>query len=185
MIPRINLLPTREGKALRRKHRRILALIAALLVTGTALGTVNIAQCRHRSGLASDLEASRATATALRRDAKAAGALEARIQEQRRKNAAVIQWLENRAEPEKALRGLAAAAPATLWLTRYAESDGATVLEGQATEDVSITRFLRALPGDFAERQLVEAGKAPEDNGFSFVIRARTTPLREPALPGE
>ncbi|MDE0213256.1 MAG: hypothetical protein OXN22_04135, partial [Deltaproteobacteria bacterium] len=80
---------------------------------------------------------------------------------------------------------LAAAAPATLWLTRYAGSDGATVLEGRATDDASITRFLRDLPVDFAERQLVEAGRAPEGEDFSFVIRARTTPLREPALPGE
>lgn len=185
MTPRINLLPTRESRTLRRKRRRILALTAALLLTGTALGAVNVAQCRHRSGLEAALEASRATAAALRRDAKAAGALEARIQEQRRKNAAVIRWLKNRAQPAKALRDLAAAAPATLWLTRYAESDGATVVEGQATEDASITRFLRDLPVDFAERQLVEAGKAPEDNDFSFVIRARTTPLREPALLGE
>ena len=70
-----------------------------------------------------------------------------------------------------------------MWLTRYAESDGATVLEGQATEDASITRFLRDLPVYFAERQLVEAGKAPEDANLSFVIRARTTPLPEPATP--
>lgn len=186
MTIRINLLPTRERRALRRKRRRILALAAALLLTGTALGTVNVAQCRHRSGMEAGLAASRATAAALRRDAKAASALEENIQEQRRKNAAVIEWLEGRTQPAKALRGLAAAAPTTLWWTRYAESDGTTVLEGQATDDASITRFLRHLPGDFVERQLVEAGKSSGDQDFRrFVIRARTTPLPDPAAAGE
>lgn len=185
MTPRINLLPTRESRTLRRKRRRILCLTAALLLTGTALGAVNVAQCRHRSGLEADLAASRATAATLRRDAKAARALEAGIEEQRRRNAAVIGWLESRMQPAKALRSLSAAAPATLWLTRYGESGGVTELEGRATEDASITRFLRDLPGAFLERQLVEAGKASEDEDFSFVIRARTAPLPEPALPGE
>jgi len=184
--PRINLLCTRETRALQRKRRRIFALAASLLLTGTALGAVNVAQCRHRSGLEANLAASRTTATALRREAKAAGALEKRIEEQRRKNAAVTGWLEGRGQPTKALRGLSAAAPPTLWLTRYAASDGTTVLEGQATDDASITRFLRDLPGDFAERQLVEAGKASGDEDVRrFVIRARTTPLSDPASPGE
>ena len=186
MTPRVNLLPTREGRTRRRKRRRIFAFAAAVFLTGTALGAVNVAQCRRRSGLETDLAASRTTAAALRRDAKAAGALEERIQEQRRRNAAVFGWLEGRARPAKALRGLSAAAPVTLWLTRYAEADGTTVLEGQATDDASITRFLRNLPGDFAERQLVEAGKASGDQDFRrFVIRARTTPLPDPASSGE
>lgn len=183
---RINLLPNREGRAARRKRRRILTLAASILLTGTALGAANVAQCRHRSGLENDLAAMRTTTAALRRDAEAAGALEERIQEQRRGNAAVIGWLEGRTRPAKGLRGLSAAAPATLWLTRYAESDGITVLEGQATDDASITRFLRNLPGEFAERQLVEAGEAAGDQDFRrFVVRTRTAPLSEPASPGE
>ena len=186
MTPRINLLPARERPARRRKRRRVFALAAAVLLTGTALGALNVAQYRHRSALEADLAASRTTAAALRRDAKAAGALEERIREQRRKNAAVAGWLEGRAQPAKALRGLSAAAPATLWLTRYAESDGAIVLEGQATDEASITRFLRNLPGGFAERQLVEAGKASGDQDFRrFVIRARATPLPDTAPPEE
>ncbi len=186
MIPRVNLLPTREARALRRKRRRVLALAASLLLTGSALGAANVAQCRHRSGLENDLAASRTSAAALRRDAKAAGALEKRIQEEEHRNEAVIGWLEGRTRPAKALRGLSAAAPATLWLTRYAESGGTTVLEGQAIDEASITRFLRDLPGDFAERQLVEAGKASGDQDFRrFVIRARTAPLPDPAPSGE
>ena len=185
MTPRINLLPTREARALRRKRRRVFALAASLLLTASALGAVNVAQCRHRSGLEADLAASRTTAAALRRDAKAAGALEERLQEQRDRNAAVIGWLEGRAQPAKALRGLSAAAPATLWLTRYAESDGATVLEGQATDDASITRFPRNLPGDFGERQLLEAGKASADQDLRrFVIRARR-PVPRAGVAGE
>ncbi len=186
MTPRINLLATRESRTLRRKRRRILGLAAALLLASTALGAANVAQCRHRSSLETDLAASRATAAALRRDAKAAGVLEEGIGEQRRGNAAVMEWLEGRTQPAKALRGLSAAVPETLWLTRYAESDGTTVLEGQATDDASITRFLRNLPDDFAERRLVEAGKAAADGDLRrFVIRARTTPLHDSAPSGE
>ncbi len=186
MITSINLLSTREQRALRRKRRRVLALAASLCLTGTALGVVNVAQCRHRSGMEADLSALRAESASLRQAAKTAAALEKDIEQQRRRNAAIIGWIEARARPAKALRGLAGAAPETLWLTRYAESDDVTVLEGQATQDASITRFLRNLPGDFVERQLVEAGKAPGDIGFRhFVIHARTTAPPAPAASGE
>lgn len=181
---RINLLPTREIRAARRKRRTVIAGAAALCFAAGALAAVNISQLRRQTALDSELTERRQIAAGLRLDTKAVKELEGRIRRQRQRNQAVEAWLQRRAHHSRVLRGLSTAAPERLWLTRYAESGDKTILEGRATDDDSITRFLRQLVPVFRDPRLVEAGQADDDNGLRrFVIHAgnRTPPVSVPA----
>ena len=174
---RINLLPTREIRALRRKRRTLMAGIAALCLAVSALAAINVSQLRRQTGLESELADRRRAAARLRLETGAVKELEERIQRQRRTNHAVRAWLQRRTQYPGVLRGLSGAAPERLWLTRYAESQGTTILEGRATDDESIARFLRSLSQVFNSRQLVEAGKVAGEHGFRrFVIHAGNDP---------
>ncbi len=171
---RVNLLPTREIRALRRKRRALVSGAAALLLAAGALAAGNLSQHRRGSALESDLAALRRTVAAMRLAAKDVKALDETVRRARLKNRAVTVWLDRRSEHPRVLRGLAAAAPEKLWLTRYAESEDATILEGEAMDDESIARFLRGLSGTFATRNIVEAGKAAEGEGLRrFVVHGR------------
>ncbi len=187
MIPvmiRINLLPTREIRALRRKRRTLMAGIAALCLAVSALAAVNISQLRRQAGLESELADRRRAAARLRLKAGAVKGLEERIQRQRRKNHAVKAWLQRRTPYPRVLRSLSGAAPDRLWLTRYAESQGTTILEGHATDDESIAQFLRSLSRVFNSRQLVEAGKVAGEHGLRrFVIHAGNDPAPNSVPP--
>ena len=116
---------------------------------------------------------------ALRVEAAPVKALEETVGQARRTSRAVTAWLERPAEHPRVLRGLSAAAPDRLWLTRsHRFRAGVTVLEGQATDDESVARFLRALSGTFETRELVEAGRATgeaaERRGLRrFVVHTR------------
>lgn len=172
---RINLLPTRDIHAARRKRRAVIAGAAVLCFAAGALAAVNISQQRRQNALDSELTERRQVVAGLRREARAVKELEERIRWQRNRNHAVETWLQGSARHSPVLRGLSAAAPERLWLTRYAESEGKTVLEGRATDDDSITRFLRRLLPVFSDPRLVEAGQAGGDNGLRrFVIHAGT-----------
>ena len=174
---RINLLPTREIRALRRKRRTLMAGIATLCLAVSALAAINVSQLRRQTGLESELADRRRAAARLRLETGAVKELEERIQRQRRTNHAVRAWLQRRTQYPGVLRGLSGAAPERLWLTRYAESQGTTILEGRATDDESIARFLRSLSQVFNSRQLVEAGKVAGEHGFRrFVIHAGNDP---------
>ncbi len=174
---RINLLATREVRALRRRRRTVLALCFA----GIALAAVNLSQLHRQTALESGVAERRQAAGRLRLETEAVEELEERIRRQRRRNHAVTAWLQRRARYPEILRGLSGAAPDRLWLTRYTESQGTTVLEGRATDDESIAQFLSGLARVFRNRQLVEAGKA---DGFRrFVIHAGNSPPPEPAPP--
>ena len=174
---RINLLPTREIRALRRKRRTLMAGIAALCLAASALAAINVSQLRRQTVLESELADRRRAAARLRLETGAVKELEERIQRQRRTNHAVRAWLQRRTQYPGVLRGLSGAAPERLWLTRYAESQGTTILEGRATDDESIARFLRSLSQVFNSRQLVEAGKVAGEHGFRrFVIHAGNDP---------
>ena len=183
---RINLLPTREIRALRRKRRTLMACVAALCLAGSALAAVNVLQLRRQAALESELADRGRAAARLRLKTGAVKELEERIQRQRRKNHAVKAWLQRRAHYPRVLRGLSGAAPDRLWLTRYAESQGTTILEGLATDDESIARFLHSLSRVFNSRQLVEAGKVAGEHGFRrFVIHAGNGPPPNSVPPEE
>lgn len=183
---RINLLATREIRALRRRRRTVMAGVVALCLAGIALAAVNLSQLHRRTALESDVAEQRRAASRLRARTEAVAELEERVRRQRRQNHAVTAWLQRRAQYPEVLRGLSGAAPDRLWLTRYAESQGTTVLEGRATDDESIARFLSALSPVFSHRQLVEAGKADGEDGFRrFVIHAGNSPPPGPAPPGQ
>ncbi len=170
---RINLLPTRAIHAARRKRRTVIAGAAVLCFAAGALAAVNVSQQRRQNALESELTARRRIAAGLRLETRAVEELEERIRRQHRRNRAVEAWLQGSARHSPILRGLSAAAPDRLWLTRYAESGGKTVLEGRAADDRSITRFLRGLLPVFSDPRLVEAGQAGGDNGLRrFVIHA-------------
>lgn len=174
---RINLLPTREIRALRRRRRTIVGGSAALCVVVGVLAAVHVSQLRRGSALEAELAEGRRVAGELRLRAGEVEELEEGIRRQREKNRAVREWLERRAQHPRILRALSAAAPDRLWLTRYAESRGAAALEGRATDDESIARFLRNLSGAFHTRELMEVGKAEGEHGFRrFVIRAANEP---------
>ena len=182
---RINLLPTREIRALRRKRRTLMAGIAALCLAVSALAAVNVSQLRRQAGLESELADQRRAAARLRLKTGAVKELEERIQRQRRTNHAVQAWLQRRTQYPGVLRGLSGTAPERLWLTRYAESQGTTILQGRATDDESIARFLRSLSQVFNSRQLVEAGKVAGEHSFRrFVIHAGNGPPAN-AVPPE
>ncbi len=181
---RINLLPTREIHAARRKRRSVIAGAAVLCFTAGALAAVNISQLRRQKALDSELTERRQIAAGLRLETKAVKELEERIRRQRQRNHAVETWLQGRARHSPVLWGLSTAAPERLWLTRYAEADGKAILEGRAADDDSITRFLRQLVPVFRDPRLVEAGQAGGDNGLRrFVIHAgnRAPPVSVPA----
>ena len=181
---RINLLQTRETRALRRKRRTVMAGVAALCIAGIALAAVNISQLRRQGALGSDLAGRRRVAAGLRLDTAAVKELEERVRLQRQKNHAVEAWLQRRTVHPRVLRGLSSAAPERLWLTRYAESQGTTILEGRATDDESIARFLRGLSRVFESRQLVDAGTADGQDGLRrFVIHAGAGPPPKPVPP--
>lgn len=174
---RINLLPTREIRALRRRRRTIVVGSAALCMVVGALAAVNVSQLRRRSALEAELAEGRRVAGELRLRTGEVEELEEGIRRQREKNRAVREWLERRAQHPLILRALSAAAPDRLWLTRYAESRGAVTLEGRAMDDESIARFLRNLSDAFHARDLAEAGKAEGEDGVRrFVIRAANQP---------
>ena len=182
---RINLLQTRETRALRRKRRTVMAGVAALCIAGIALAAVNISQLRRQGALGSGLAERRRVAAGLRLETAAVKELEERVRLQRQKNHAVEAWLQRRTRHPRVLRGLSAAAPERLWLTRYAESQGTTILEGRATDDESIARFLRGLSRVFESRQLVDAGTADGQDGLRrFVIHAGPGPPPSPVPPG-
>jgi len=181
---RINLLPTREIHAARRKRRTVIAGAAVLCFAGAALAAVNISLLRRQHALDSQLTERRQVAAGLRLKTKAVKELEERIRRQRHGNHAVETWLQGRARHSPILRGLSTAAPERLWLTRYAESDGKMILEGRAADDDSIMRFLRRLLPVFSDPHLVEAGQAVGDEGLRrFVIHAGTgaAPVSVPA----
>lgn len=189
-VIRINLLPTREIRALRRKRREVMAGAAALLLVAGALAAGNFRQWRQADVLERDLAALRQRAAAMRVETKAVKVLEQAVEREQLRNRAVAAWLESRTEHSRVLRGLSAAAPEKLWLTRYAESPDATVLEGRSAADESIARFLRGLSGTFETPALMEAGKAhgepPGRGGLrSFVIHARNGPAPDSAPPRE
>lgn len=172
---RINLLPTREIHAARRKRRTVIAGAAVLCFAASALAAVNISQLRRHKALDSELTERRQLVAGLRLETKTVKELEGRIRRQRHRNQAVEAWLQRRAHHSRVLRGLSTAAPERLWLTRYAESGGKTILEGRATDDDSITRFLRQLLPVVKDPRLVEAGQVAGDNGLRrFVIHAET-----------
>ena len=174
---RINLLATPEIRALRRRRRTVMAGIAAICLAGIALAAVNLSQLHRQTALESGLAEGRRAAARLRLKTGAVKELEERIRQQRQQNHAVMAWLQRRARYPGILRGLSGAAPDRLWLTRYAESQGTTILEGRATDDESIARFLSGLSRVFDNRQLVEAGKADGKGGFRrFVIHAGNNP---------
>ncbi len=174
---RINLLATRETRALRRRRRTVTAGVAVLCLAGVALAAVNLSQLYRQTALESGLAERRRAAARLRLKTEAVKELEERIRQQRRRNHAVMTWLQRGARYPEILRGLSGAAPDRLWLTRYAESQGTTVLEGRATDDESIARFLSGLSPVFNNRQLVEAGKEDGEDGFRrFVIHAGNSP---------
>lgn len=181
---RINLLPTRDIQAARRKRRAVIAGAAVLCFAAGVLAAVNISQLRRQKALDSELTERRQIAAGLRLETRAVKDLEARIRRQRQRNHAVETWLQGRARHSPLLRALSAAAPERLWLTRYAESNGKTILEGRAVDNESITRFLRRLIPVFSDPRLVEAGQAGGDNSLRrFVIRAGTSasPVAVPA----
>ena len=181
---RINLLPTRETRALRRRRCTIMVGAAALCVTVGALAAVNVSQLRRRSALEAELAEGRRAAEELRLRTGEVKELEETIPRQRERNHAVREWLERRAQHPRILRGLSAAAPDRLWLTRYAESQGAATLEGRAADDESIARFLRNLSDAFHTRELLEVGKAEGGQGVRrFVIRATNEPQPRDAAP--
>ena len=172
---RINLLPTREIRAARRKRRTVIAGAAALCFAAGALAAFNISQLRRQTVSDSELTERRQLVAGLRLDTKAVKELEGRIRRQRHRNQAVEAWLQRRAHHSRVLRGLSTAAPERLWLTRYAESGDKMILEGRATDDDSITRFLRRLLPVVKDPRLVEAGQVAGDNGLRrFVIHAGT-----------
>ena len=172
---RINLLPTREIRAAQRKRRTVIAGAAVLCFAVGALAAFNISQMRRQAALDSELTERRRLVAGLRSDTKAVKELGGRNRRQRQRNQAVEAWLQRRARYSRVLRGLSAAAPERLWLTRYAESDGKAILEGRAADDDSITRFLRRLLPVVKDPRLVEAGQAGDDNGLRrFVIHAGT-----------
>ena len=182
---RINLLQTRETRALRRKHRTVMAGVAALCLAGMALAAVNIAQWRRQGALESGLAERRRVAAGLRLETAAVKELEERVRRQRQQHHAIKAWLQHRTRHPRVLRGLSAAAPEPLWLTRYAESQGTTILEGRATDDESIARFLRSLSRVFESRRLVDAGSANgEENLRRFAIHAEPGPPPNPVPPG-
>ncbi|MCY4439672.1 MAG: PilN domain-containing protein [Deltaproteobacteria bacterium] len=182
---RINLLQTRETRALRRKHRTVMAGVAALCLAGMALAAVNIAQWRRQGALESGLAERRRVVAGLRLETAAVKELEERVRRQRQQDHAIKAWLQHRTRHPRVLRGLSAAAPEPLWLTRYAESQGTTILEGRATDDESIARFLRSLSRVFESRRLVDAGSANgEENLRRFVIHAEPGPPPNPVPPG-
>ncbi len=182
---RINLLQTRETRALRRKHRTVMAGVAALCLAGMALAAVNIAQWRRQGALESGLAERRRVAVGLRLETAAVKELEERVRRQRQQDHATKAGLQHRTRHPRVLRGLSAAAPEPLWLTRYAESQGTTILEGRATDDESIARFLRSLSRVFESRRLVDAGSANgEENLRRFVIHAEPGPPPNPVPPG-
>ena len=170
---RINLVATRELRALRRKRRTIVAGVAILCLAAVTLAAGNVIQLRRQAALEAELAEQKKLIAGLRRETRAVKMVEERIQRQRRRNQAVESWLQHGARYPRILRGLSAAAPERLWLTRYAESQGTTILEGRATDDESIARFLRSLSPVFEDRRLVEAGRVPGDEGLRrFVIHA-------------
>ena len=170
---RINLLATRELRTLRRKRRTIIAGVAALGLTVIVLAAANVIQLRRQAALDAELAGQQRLIDGLRRETRVVKALEERIQRQRQRNSAVESWLQRGSRYPRVLRGLSAAAPERLWLTRYSESRDTTVLEGRATDDESIARFVRSLSTVFKERRLVEAGNGPGDQELRrFVIHA-------------
>ena len=182
---RINLLPTREIRALRRKRREVMAGAAALLLVAGALAAGNFRQWRRADALERDLAALRRTVAALRVETKAVAPLEETVKRERLRSRAVTAWLGSRNDHSRVLRGLSAAAPDKLWLTRYGESPDATVLEGRSVDDESIARFLRGLSGTFETPALMEAGKTDGEGRDlrRFVIHGPS--LRHPGLdPG-
>ncbi|MDE0032392.1 MAG: PilN domain-containing protein [Deltaproteobacteria bacterium] len=182
---RINLLPTREIHAARRKRRTVIAGAAALCFAAGALAAFNISQLRRQTVSDSELTERRQLVAGLRLDTKAVKELEGRIRRQRHRNEAVEARLQRRAHHSRVLRGLSTAAPERLWLTRYAESGDKTILEGRATDDDSITRFLRRLLPVVKDPRLVEAGQVAGDNGLRrFVIHAGTRALPD-SIPRE
>ena len=182
---RINLLQTRETRALRRKRRSVMTGVAALCLAGIALVAVNISQARRQGALDSDLAEKRRVAAKLRLETAAVKELEERVRLQRQQNHAVKAWLQRRTRHPRVLRGLSAVAPERLWLTRYAESQGTTILEGRATDDESIARFLRSLSRVFESRRLVDAGSANGQESLRrFVIHAEPGPPPNPVPPG-
>ncbi len=182
---RINLLQTRETRALRRKHRTVMAGVAALCLAGMALAAVNIVQWRRQGALESGLAERRRVAAGLRLETAAVKELEERVRRQRQQDHAIKAWLQRRTRHPRVLRGLSAAAPEPLWLTRYAESQSTTILEGRATDDESIARFLRSLSRVFESPRLVDAGSANgEENLRRFVIHVEPGPPPNPVPPG-
>lgn len=157
---------------------------AALCLAGVALAAVNVSQCRRQAALESGLAESRRVADGLRIETEVLKELGEQVRRQRRNNEAVKAWLRQRARHPRILRGLSAAAPERLWLTRYAESGGTTILEGRATDDESIARFRRSLSRVFKSAQLMQAGKAAgEEDLRRFVIHAGDAPAPTAAPP--
>ena len=91
---RINLLATRELRALRRKRRTIIAGAAALCLAAVTLAAGNVLQLRRQTALEAELAEQRTLVAGLRRETGAVKAVEERIQQQRQRNQAVESRLQ-------------------------------------------------------------------------------------------
>ncbi len=186
MTIRINLLPRREILEQGRKRRALMAGAATLCLAVGTLAAVNLSQHRRGTALESDLAERRRVTGELRLRAGTVKELEETIRRQRERNHAVDTWLRRGARHARVLRGLSDTAPKRLWLTRYTESGGVTTLEGGATGNEPIARFLRRLSPVVNDPRLVEAGAADGEEGVRrFVIKGGNGPRPNPVAPEE
>ena len=181
---RINLLPTREIRALRRKRRTLMAGIAALCLAGSALAAVNVSQLRRQAGWSPNWP----TGGEPRPGCGSRPGPSRSWKNGSSGNAGRTTPSRHGSNAGHRTRGCCAASrarrPDRLWLTRYAESQGTTILEGHATDDESIAQFLRSLSRVFNTRQLVEAGKVAGEHGLRrFVIHAGNDPAPNSVPP--
>lgn len=155
---RINLLPVKELKAEVGRRRDLIIGGIALGSTLLVLVGLYLYQFYRLSTLDGELAGLRNEIQALDVKVRQVGELQNKIEEFKSKNKIIEDLEGKKVGPVRVMESISAAAPPTLWLTEFKDTDGHLVINGQALDNQTVADFLKALAASayFKDVELVE-----------------------------
>jgi type IV pilus assembly protein PilN len=164
---RINLLPVKEIKAEVGRRRDLTGAGVVLGLTALLLVGLHFYQSYRLTKLDAELVSLRKEIQALNVKVKEVGDLQNKIKELKGKYQVIDDLGKKKVGPVRVMESLASAAPPSLWLTEFKETNGSIVMNGLATDNQTVADFLKTLAKFpyFKDVELVETTQADEKTG--------------------
>jgi type IV pilus assembly protein PilN len=183
---RINLLPVREIEAKVGQKQELLAAGVCLALILIAVFGVYGYQARQISQLEAEFTQLQTELAQLNKQAKEIAELQKKVAELREKNKIIADLEKKRTGPVQVMESLSGATPARLWLTQFKETGGNVIINGLATDNLTIAEFLKTLTRmpHFNGVELVETVQNEQDSAAlkKFTIKSTVT-YQAPAAP--